>query len=255
MSRIIGIVSGKGGVGKTTTAVSLSAALAEIGKDVLLVDGNVTTPNINIHLGMPFYPVTLNDVLAKRAKITEAIYPHPDGFRVVPASLSIRELKNTNIEKLNSLMLHLLGKADIVIVDGAAGLGREARTAIEISDEIIIVVNPELTSVTDALRAIKYAEACGVKILGAIVNRKKDKKYELTDKEIEEILGIKIISIVPEDEAIQESISAKRPVVSHRPRSKSAKEFRRLARSIVTNDFKLEKPQMSFLERLLKFIS
>ncbi|MBU5574882.1 MAG: cell division ATPase MinD [Candidatus Aenigmarchaeota archaeon] len=254
MTRIISIISGKGGVGKTTTAVSLTAALAELEKDVILLDGNVTTPNINLHLGMPFYPLTLNDFLKKKAKISDVIYKHPDGFRVIPASLSVHELKNLNLEKLNSAMLNLLGKAEIIIVDGAAGLGREARTAIEIADEIIVVVNPELTSITDALRAIKIAEAYGKKILGVVVNRKRGKHYEIKDEEIEEILELPIISIIPEDDAIPESIYMKKSIISHRPKSKAAKEFKRLAKSIITGEFSKPAYEKGFLERLLEII-
>ena len=73
MTRIISILSGKGGVGKTTVASNLGAALVKKGKDTIILDGNVTTPNLSLHLGIPLYPVTLHDFLNKKAQIESAI--------------------------------------------------------------------------------------------------------------------------------------------------------------------------------------
>jgi len=76
MARVIAIISGKGGVGKTTTAVNLGAALNKFDKEVIVVDANLSTPNIGIHLGAPMVPVTLNHILRGKANIEDAIYEH-----------------------------------------------------------------------------------------------------------------------------------------------------------------------------------
>ncbi|MAH03585.1 hypothetical protein CMI39_02245 [Candidatus Pacearchaeota archaeon] len=93
MKKLIVITSGKGGVGKTTSAVNLGAAVNHFGRDVLVVDGNLTTPNVGIHLGSPEVPVSLNHVLSEKADISEAIYEHESGIKILPSSLSIKELK------------------------------------------------------------------------------------------------------------------------------------------------------------------
>src|SRR4030065_570432 len=93
MRKLIVITSGKGGVGKTTTAINLGAAMNYFGKDVLIVDGNLSTPNIGIHLNSPEVPITLNHVLSKRADILEAVYEHSSGIKIIPSSLSIKELR------------------------------------------------------------------------------------------------------------------------------------------------------------------
>src|SRR3989344_5686603 len=142
MSRLIVITSGKGGVGKTTTAVNLGTSLNSFGENVVIVDANLTTPNIGIHLGAPVVPVNLHDVLSGKNKISEAIYEHYSGTKIVPASLSIDDLKYSKPEKLASVAKILKKKYDFVICDSAAGLGREAATAISIADEILVVTNP-----------------------------------------------------------------------------------------------------------------
>ena len=74
--KAIAVVSGKGGVGKTTSAINLAAALNFFGKDVVILDANLTTPNVGLHLGAPIVPVNLNHVLSGKASIVDAIYEH-----------------------------------------------------------------------------------------------------------------------------------------------------------------------------------
>ncbi len=250
MSRILTVASGKGGVGKTTTTVNLGSALAGRGKNVIIVDANVTTPNIGLHLGIPLYPVTLHDVLNGNATVEEAIYIHPSGFKIVPSSLSGDAMKNAKPEALIDAIRNLYGRADIVLVDGAAGLGKEAKSAIEAADEILIVTNPELPAVTDALKTIKYAERHGKHVIGVVVNRVKGSKSELSLNEIRSMLDKNIVSAVPEDSNVSESISIKVPVVNYKPGSKASTEFKKLAAHIVGERFVDD----TFLGRFFKWL-
>ena len=100
MSKFIVITSGKGGVGKTTTAVNLAVAMNSFDEDVTLVDVNLTTPNVGLHLGAPVVPVTLNHVLSGKADLADSIYEHESGTKIIPASLSIKELKKIDDENL-----------------------------------------------------------------------------------------------------------------------------------------------------------
>jgi septum site-determining protein MinD len=251
MARIISVVSGKGGVGKTTTVSNLGAALVKKGKNVIVVDGNITTPNLSLHLGIPFYPITLHDVLKRKIPIEAAIYEHSTGMKIIPASLSADEVKNVSLEKLENALWSLLGRADIIIVDSAAGLGKEALTAMKIADELIVVTNPDLPSVTDALKTIKIAEENDVKVLGVVLNRFKGKKYEMAIPEIKSMLGVPILTIVPEDSSIPKSIKSRRPVVHHKPKSGAAIAFNKLAAKISGEPFIEEiRKERSWFDRL-----
>src|SRR3990167_671923 len=101
--KVITITSGKGGVGKTTTAINLGTALNSFGKEVIIIDANLTTPNVGLHLGAPIVPVNLNHVMQGKAKVTDAIYEHESGTKIIPSSLSVKELRNINHSKLKDV--------------------------------------------------------------------------------------------------------------------------------------------------------
>jgi septum site-determining protein MinD len=254
LTRVISVISGKGGVGKTTLVSNLGASLVKRGKNVIILDGNVTTPNLSLHLGIPFYPVTLHDVLSNNVPIESAIYHHESGLKIVPASLSAESVKDVNLEKFQYVMMKLLGKADIVIVDAAAGLGREAMAAMSVADDLIIVTNPELPAVTDALKTIKLAEQNGTKVLGAVVNRVRGLKHEMNINDIRSMLEVPIISVVPEDLWVPRSIAKRMPVVHHRPHSRDSQEFQRLAARIVGEPWTASKGK-SWMERLFFWLA
>ena len=161
MAKIYAILSGKGGVGKTTTAINLGSSLNYLGEDVIIVDGNLTTPNVGIHLGAPIVPTTLNHVLNGQAKLEDAIYEHESGTKIIPASLSLKESEKINYKRLIEVTKRLKKISNHILIDSAAGLGEEAKSSMYAADEIIIVTNPEMSAVTDALKAIKLSEEMG----------------------------------------------------------------------------------------------
>ena len=115
MGKVITVSSGKGGVGKTVSSINLAIALNNLGKNVILVDANLTTPNVGLNLGAPIVPISLNHVLNGKNKTREAIYEHHSGTKILPASLSLEALKNiktTNFKKiireLKQIMLLLI---------------------------------------------------------------------------------------------------------------------------------------------------
>ncbi|MEM3074823.1 MAG: cell division ATPase MinD [Candidatus Pacearchaeota archaeon] len=247
MSKFIVITSGKGGVGKTTTAVNLAIAMNNLDEDVTLVDANLTTPNIGLHLGAPVVPVTLNHVLSKKADLADSVYEHESGTKIIPSSLSIKELKKLDINNLMSIRKELRNLSDTIIFDCAAGLGNEAIVPISIADEVIIVTNPEMPAVTDALKTSKLAEEMGKKVKGVIITKLNGKKSEMSVKSIAEMLELPILGIVPYDEKIQESISMRNAVILTHPNSKSSKSYMEIAAKILGKEIPKKK---SFFSRL-----
>jgi len=243
MSRLILITSAKGGVGKTTLSSNLAAALAEQGEDVIVIDANLTTPNLGLHLGMHLTQKTLHHVLSGKSRLKDAIYPHPQGFKVIPASLALSDLSGIDAGRLPEVTFSLLGKADYIIMDCAAGLGREAISALAASNEIIVVTNPNLPAVTDALKVTKLAQESNIKVIGAVINRVKGKKHELTSEQVEDLLSVPILGEIPEDSKVDESIAEKKTLIEYSPESPAAVEITKLAHVLTGRRFeKKSKP-------------
>jgi len=249
MGKLITIASGKGGVGKTTTSINLGAAINSFGKEVIVVDANLTTPNIGLHLGAPIVPISLNHVLNGKAKISDAIYEHESGTKIIPSSLSINDMKNLNSKKLKEVGRKLRKMADIVIYDCAAGLGEEAIAAMESSDELILVTNPEIPAVTDALKTSKMAEQMGKTVKGVIVTRSKKIKSEMPISNIQEMLELPILGVIPEDARFQSSLMMKDALVHTFPKAKASREYKKIAARIIGNNH--YKNEVGFWKRLL----
>ncbi|MDO8460475.1 MAG: cell division ATPase MinD [Nanoarchaeota archaeon] len=248
MSKLITITSGKGGVGKTTTAINLGIALNSFGKEVIIVDANLTTPNIGLHLGAPIVPISLNHVLSGKATIADAMYEHESGTKIIPSSLSINELRKINHGKLKDVGKKLRKMAEYIIYDSAAGLGEEAIAAIEAADELIIVTNPEIPAVTDALKTVKLAEQMGKPIRGVIVTKVKRSKIEMPISNIRDMLELPIIGVVPDDAKVQYALVSKSSIIDAYPKSKAALAYKNIASRIISNT--TYKKESSFLDRL-----
>lgn len=248
MARIITITSGKGGVGKTTTAINLGAALNSFGKEVIVLDANLTTPNVGLHFGAPIVPVSLNHVLLGKAKIADAIYEHNSGTKIIPSSLSVKELRRLNHGKLKDVGKKLRKMADFIIYDSAAGLGPEAIASLEAGDELIIVTNPEIPAVTDALKTSKLIEELGKEVRGVIVTRTRGEKTEMPLANIRDMLELPIIGVIPEDRKMQAALVMKDAIVHTHPNGKAARAYKKLAAKIA-GDINY-KDESSFFERL-----
>ncbi|MDP3986935.1 MAG: cell division ATPase MinD [Nanoarchaeota archaeon] len=250
MAKIIVIASGKGGVGKTTTAINLAVAMNYFGEDVLVIDGNLSTPNVGIHLNAPEVPINLNHILKGKAEPFEAVYEHESGIKIMPSSISIKELKDTKTERLKKFKNEFKKLSDNIIVDCAAGLSEEATHSIELADEIIIVTNPEMPAVTDALKAIKLAEQLKKPVRGIIVTRVRKDKIELTPETVKEMLESPILGMVPEENSVKESIRMKNPVVYSYPKSKAARAYKEIAAGILNVPYDSEKDREKLLRRI-----
>ncbi|MCX6814384.1 MAG: cell division ATPase MinD [Candidatus Aenigmarchaeota archaeon] len=242
MTRIIAVASGKGGVGKTTVVSNLAAALSHFRKSVVAIDANLTTSNLGLHLGIPLYPVTLNDVLNGRARVKDALYYHSAGFRVIPGDVSLTKLMVPQSNKLLDVFYKLAGDADFVLIDTAAGLGKEAQTTIKAADEMITVTNPEMPALTDALKLSKLANDFETDNLGVIVNRIKNMPHEVPVHRIEEFLRLPVIGRIYEDHNVGKSIANRQPVVLYKPNSISSQQIKAIAATLIGEQYVIRRP-------------
>ncbi len=248
MTEILSIISGKGGVGKTTLVSNLAVALTKQDSRVLVIDGNVTGANLSIHLGVPsVYPVSLNDVLNNDAYITQAIYRHSTGFNIIPASLTSL---GADSKRLKHMLYDILGDYDYILIDASAGVNKEMKSAIQASDSCIIITNPDLTAISNALLAKKAAIENDIPIKGLIVNKATKEKYTLADKDISEFLELPIIGKIDEHRKVRESIAIGKPIIEHKPHNYSSYGIRRIASSISGT----EMPRRGFIESIRGFL-
>ncbi len=252
MEKVLVITSGKGGVGKTTTAINLGAAINHFGKDVLVIDGNLSTPNVGLHLNSPEVPINLNHVLLGKADPAEAIYEHESGLKILPSSLSIKELRKVKPQKINDFKGDFADLADYVIVDSSAGLGPETEAVMDMADELIIVTNPEMPAIADALKAIKLAEQKKKPVLGVIVTRVKKNNIEMQPETVKEMLEVPILGMVPEDLNVQRALSEKDAVVHTHPKSKSARAYKEIIAKLLELEYDSDKDKPSFWRRLFR---
>ena len=251
MARIIVINSGKGGVGKTTTAINLGAALNMLDKEVVIVDANLNTPNVGLQLGAPIVPVTLNHVLKGKATIEEAIYEHSSGTKIIPSSLSVKELTKFNTKKIPEIVKQLREVCDFVIFDSAAGFGEEVMAVLGVADEIIIVTNPEMPAITDALKTIKIAEKLKKNVLGVIMTKVKKNKIEMQPETVKDMLEIPILGMIPDDISISEALNYKDAVVHTHPKSMSSRAYKEIASNLLGVDYNSDKDKESIIRRIM----
>jgi septum site-determining protein MinD len=244
---IIGVVSGKGGVGKTTFSINLAAALKEFGQESIIVDVDVHNPNVALQLGIPSMPLTLQEVLAGEAKIHHSIFHHPVGLKVIPSSLSM----SSACSDLSELRKHLMKLNDIVILDSPPGLNEHVVSVLNASDSVIVVTNPEISAVTDALKVIKLAKDLRKDNLGVVINRVRNDTFELNSDEVELMCETPIVSRISEDANIRRASFENVPVVFRNPYSQSSIDFMYLAARLLRKEY--EPPKFLAVRRALNF--
>lgn len=229
MTRVIAVASGKGGVGKTTISANLGIALSLLGEDVLVLDMDINMANLELILGLEGKPVTLQDVLTGKENIYNAIYEGPGGVKIVPAGLSLTNLRLVKRDRLEQVFESLIGNVEMLLIDCPPGLERDALAAIAAADEMILVTTPEITSLSDTLKTKIVAERMGINILGVVINRKQSNEEFLQADEIESILDVPVIAMIPENPELISFYATGRPVTIEDPESLTSNIFMQLA--------------------------
>ncbi|MFH0961921.1 MAG: cell division ATPase MinD [archaeon] len=249
-AKIIGIVSGKGGVGKTTLTANIGLALVkEFRKKVLVVDGNVTSANLGLHLGFLYPPTTLHDVLDDRVAPAQSVYIQESGLHVMPASLSIK--RKAYYEKIRDKIYQLVDNYDLILIDGAAGVGAEVKAVMHACDELLIVTTPEVPSIAGAIKVIETAKELQVPVRGIVVNEYKRQKFETSVSEIETTCGVPVLAVVPDEVGVPASIAHRVPLVLYRPNDEAAQVFCKLAGVLINEKYK---SKITLFSKFLKTI-
>jgi len=251
------IASGKGGTGKTTTTLNLGTALALMGKKTVVLDADIGMANLGLLIGLERSKITLHEVMSGSATIKEAIYDGPGGLKVVPSGLSLKGFQKSNPDILKDVMSTLVEGMDFMLIDAPAGISRDGVIPLAVADQVILVVNPELASMADALKTKALTEMLGRNVEGAVLNRATLEKTEINRNKVSELLGVKILEMIPEDPNVRLSAAFKTPIVVKSPNSPASIAYKRLAAQLAGEKFvetNLEKNKDGFVDRLVKSI-
>ena len=233
ITKNIAIISGKGGVGKTTTSINLGLSLQKLEKRSIVIDTNLETPNIALQLGFPPKPMNIHNILRGSVKIRDAISVHKSGLNVIQAGLSLEDSVDRSIANFRDVFAPLQEDYDYIIMDCSGGLWGTVRRAIKAADEVLVVTNPELPALVDALKVIKVAESLKKDIRGIVVNKVRGMKHELKDDTIRGILrNYPIISKIPFDINVRRSLAKREPVTMYKKYAPSSRAFKKLAAHI-----------------------
>lgn len=251
IDRVIGIVAIKGGVGKTTTVSNLGVLLAsEYNIHCLVVDANISVPNLGLHLNIVDPQTTLQDILSDgNRSLTEAVYVHDSGLHVIPGSMSIT---NVNLTLMEEAVKSLANKYEIVLMDSSPGIGEEIKAVMDVSTELLIVSSLDFPTISSALKIIKLADSMDKDVLGVVLNKVKKTKHELDIKDVESVLNIPVLAVIPEDPKVPEALSFNMPVVLYAPNSPASRVYTELAGKISGAGY-WPNPLKIFLDRILGF--
>src|SRR5215470_1222490 len=235
-ARVITITSGKGGVGKTTTTANLSAALAMLGKRVCAIDADIGLRNLDLVLGVENRIVyDIVDVVEGRCKPRQALIRHkflPELY-LIPAAQT-RDKTAVSPSQMVQIVKDLTGDFDFIIIDSPAGIERGFRNAVAPASEVLIVTNPEVSAVRDADRIIGLIEADSRRVpMRLVINRVKPDMVRrgdmLSPDDVIDILAIRLIGVVPDDET--DLIASNKGAPD--PNSRAGQAFRNIARRLM----------------------
>ena len=237
--QVIAVTGGKGGVGKTTVAVNLSLALAELGRRVVLLDGNLGLANIDALLGLaPQY--TLADLIEGRCELSDVLVRGPGGVQIVPAASGIRSMVHLSPAQHAGLIQafsEIGDSVDVLVIDTAAGIGASVVSFVRAAQEVLLVVCDEPTSITDAYALIKLLNRdYGMNHFRVLANMAQSPQegrnlFAKLTKVTERFLDVTLqyVGAVPYDENVRKAVQNQRAIYENFPRSKSAQAFQAIA--------------------------
>jgi septum site-determining protein MinD len=237
-ARVVVVTSGKGGVGKTTASANIGTGLARLGYSVVLIDTDIGLRNLDILMGLENRIVyNIIDVVEGRCKLAQALVKDKrlPNLSLLPAAQT-RDKSALSEVQMAELIGELRQRADFVLVDSPAGIEQGFMNAVVAADEAIVVCNPEMSSIRDADRIIGLLETKeNVSHYKLVINRVRPGMMKSNDMmdidDVLDILNIKLLGMVPEDQDIIISTNRGEPIVTV-DESLAGQAYRNIARRV-----------------------
>ncbi len=250
MARVITITSGKGGVGKSNTAINLALYFKKMGKRVIILDADFGLANIEIMFGtVPQH--NLSDLIYKGMNIKDVITWGPGGVGFISGGSGIAGMSNLSHDYLSYIVQNLAeldAIADVIIIDTGAGISEAVLEFLVASGEIILVTTPEPTSITDSYSLLKAlnrhvrfkSDSTDIKVIANRVYTKADGEnlYRKLSAVVSRYLGLKIeyLGSVPQDQNLSNAVMQQKPVALASPNCKAALAFEEIAGGLMHMD-------------------
>ncbi len=262
---VFAITSGKGGVGKTNVVANLAAALAQRNKRVMVIDADLGLANLDLFLGVkPTH--TLADFFSGAAALEEIIIANPNGILLLPGASGVQEMTALRHEQKAALLTELdaLTQAmDLVLVDTGSGISDAVTYFTTAAQEIVVVVTPEPSSMTDAYALVKVlASTHGQKRFWILANsvsgaEEARRLFDTLSRTALRFLNasLDLLGWIPRDAQLMRSVARAQMVVMNAPDSPSAHSFVALAERLVqlaTAGVKLKGNVQFFFRRMLE---
>lgn len=261
MGKVYVVTSGKGGVGKTTTAANLGAALANLGKSVALIDADIGLRNLDLFLGLEnriIYHIC--DVIDRRATLEKALIKDRrfDNLYLLPAA-QVKGVTGIHERDMKRITAELAKLYDFVLVDSPAGIDAGFNIAAAGADDALVVTTPELPAVRDADKVISLLRSKGLKSPKLLINRFRTglvrRGEMLSQRDILDFLGIELLGVIPEDESTIIATNRGEPCVLV-PSSLAGKAYTNVSKRLLGEAvplLRLEESSgfMSFIKRVM----
>lgn len=228
---VYSIASGKGGVGKTTTAVNLGTALSLRGTRVAIVDADLSMANLGGFVGLSTASPTIHEVLAGTASLEEATYKLSDNLVAVPGGSDLDVYADASVEELRSVVKQLRQQVDVVLLDVGAGVSHESVLPLGLADGVILVSTPEPASVRDVRKTMQLTDRANGEVEGLLVTLTREDS-DVDPAKIAETLGVPLLGSIPHDPGVRESMYANTPLIVHDAESPAAVAYRSLAAAL-----------------------
>jgi flagellar biosynthesis protein FlhG len=241
-ARVIAVTSGKGGVGKTNLSVNLSVALARLGKQAMLVDGDVGLANANILLGLNSSG-TIADVIGQGAPVSDIVQTGPSGMKLVPGhsggGIGLA-LSDSDRDRLGRAFRPYADEVDHLLVDTASGISPDALEFVAASDLILLVLSAEPTAFMDAYQLVKVLAVEQDRTEVTVVTNMVDDEaagrqlFRHFEEVVKRFLPTRLTHLgsIPRDDQVREAILRKRACLEAFPESRASAAFTKLARTL-----------------------
>ncbi len=218
------LITGNAGQGKTTIATNIAMALAQYGHDTLLLDSDLRTPKINFHFGKNLPERSIQDVLADRIKLEEAVYQHPSGLKILFSSPA-----QHMIEHPSKLLKDIKRLANIIIIDTPTYDLEWYKQNLQ----SVLVTHSDFPSVLEIIKLTKHLP----KTQGIIINNAKSEHYELSPGNVNSITNKKIIGVLMAEKQIKATHKIGEPIVESHADLATTKTIRAIAANLMNQNY------------------